>query len=134
VILLGQFDDQVEPLLDADRLGQRREDRASMLSDLSYRFASPPPAPAYRAGFLNSAFHRAENDRVPYPGAAAGAPAPSARSNPPRSLTGMITKPVNSVINVKPIPPRKAYVAGRAIGSPLRPRNPSPSWIRHAPR
>jgi len=34
VVLLGQFDDHVEPFLDADRLGQRREDRASMLSDL----------------------------------------------------------------------------------------------------
>src|ERR1700733_620300 len=34
VVLRGQFDDHVEPFLDADRLGQRREDRVSMLSDL----------------------------------------------------------------------------------------------------
>jgi hypothetical protein len=34
VILLGQVDDNVEPFLDGDRVGQRREDRASMLSDL----------------------------------------------------------------------------------------------------
>ena len=44
MVLLGQFDDHVEPFLDADRLGQRREDRASMLSDLSYRSVSSASA------------------------------------------------------------------------------------------
>jgi len=48
-VVLGQLDDDVEPLLGTDRFGQGREDRANMPGSLVERPASSKSAPSRAA-------------------------------------------------------------------------------------